>query len=316
MKLRKWLCYQVLLFTLISCSKENVMEEATNSRNDGAIKLEINLSGSLQNPAFSPDGNTIVFTRFRNGYNRPPSDLYTYNLETKEITPLVADGNSNVNLPGECWSSAIHSIVFSSERETGDQIYYISDRATSGEEVQITNRADSIAYEPTFSPDGQWIVFEAHQLDEDKNGVITKYKLDGTSGYINLTPIGEDCKQPNWSPAGDRILYQKRENGQWDIWMMHSDGTNKIKITTFAGSKTDAVFSHNGEFIFFSAENNEVERANIYKVAVSGGNPVRLTNYSGYDGAPSISADGTKLIFESTSNDPDLSGGADLWLLN
>jgi len=47
-----------------------------DSRNDGATKINISLSGSLQNPAFSPDGNYLVFTRFRNGYNEEPADIF------------------------------------------------------------------------------------------------------------------------------------------------------------------------------------------------------------------------------------------------
>ncbi len=53
-----------LLLILFACSDDILEPEI--GRNDNAVKLEINLSGSLQNPAFSPDGKTIVFTRFRN----------------------------------------------------------------------------------------------------------------------------------------------------------------------------------------------------------------------------------------------------------
>ena len=313
-KTLKTILFSAAIISLFISCKRNNNEDLL--RNDNALKLEIDLAGSIQNPAFSPDGKSIVFTNFKKGYNKPPSDLYIYNLETKDLKPLISDGSSNVNLPGECWNDSLKAIIFSSDREPHDEIYYISENGISGNEIRITNRTDSVGYEPTFSPDGNWLVFENHKLDEEKNGIITKYKLNGTSAYIHLTASGEDCKQPNWSPKGDKILYQKEANNQWDIWVMNTDGSGKTKITDFSGNKTDAVFSHDGQYIIFSSENDDVKLANIYKVSVSGGNPIRLTNYDGYDGAPSISPDGTKLAFESVSSDPDKSNGTNLWLLN
>ena len=311
--MKKFLLLLALSISLSACNKDDDQDNIV--RNDNAVQLEIDLPGSLQNPAFSPDGKTIVFTHFRNGYNKPPSDLYTFNLETKELKPLVVDGNSNVNLPGACWNAFLKSIVFSSEREPHDEIYSIAENGVSGDEVRITNRPDSVAFEPTYSPDGQWVVFESHLLDEEENGRITKYKVDGTSGYINLSVAGEDCKQPNWSPNGDKILYQKEINQQWDIWVMNTDGSGKTKITNFEGSKTDAVFSVDGQTIFYSSDYG-VELANIFKASISGGNQIRLTNYAGYDGAPAVSPDGNILIFESSSDEPDESKGTSLWILN
>jgi hypothetical protein len=62
-------------------------------RNDGETVLNINLTGSLQNPAFSPDGSKILFTRWRNGYNEGPADLYIYDIASENVTELMSDGN-------------------------------------------------------------------------------------------------------------------------------------------------------------------------------------------------------------------------------
>lgn len=309
-----FLLFLLLLIVLLNCGTEQ--EEIMIYQNDNAIRLNIDLTGSIQNPAFSPDGKTIVFTHFRNGYNAPPSDLYTFNLETHELKPLMVDGNSNVNLPGTCWNASVNSIVFSSDKEPHDEIYIISDTGLSGDEVRITKRKDRMAFEPTFSPDGKWIVFESHKLNQEKNGIITKYKYDGRSEYINLTKSGEDCRQPNWSPTGDKILYQKKEKDQWNIWVMNSDGSNKRKITNFNGNKTDAVFTPDGQSIIFSLENEDIELADICKLSLSDNVLIRLTDFDGYEGAPAISPDGSKLIFESSAIDPDKSNGTTLWMLN
>ncbi|NOX64738.1 MAG: hypothetical protein GXO85_02810 [Chlorobi bacterium] len=305
----------LLILSLISCKEDVTEPPITKQRNDNGIELNISLSGSLQNPAFSPDGTSIVFTRFINGYNKEPAELYRYNILTKQLTLLISDGSANVNLPGSAWNGAANQIVFSSSREPHDEIYLINENGSPGDEIQITNRQDSVAYEPTFSPDGEWVVFESHKLDEEGNGIIVKYKIDKSSSYIYLTDSGDDCRQPNWSPNGSKILYQKFENKQWDIWIMNTDGTDKNKVTSGLGNKTDASFSNDGQFIIYSTD-FELDLSNIYKIPVTGGISVRLTNYEGYDGAPSVSSDGTKLIFESFNSDPDNSAGTKLFLLN
>jgi len=300
------------MLLLFSCGVEDDTP-TTEKRTDGGIMLNIPLTGSLQNAAFSPDGASIIFTRFINGYNNAPAELYKFNLATEELTLLVADGSGNINLPGAAWNNG--KIVFASTREPHDEVYLIQENGASGDEIQITSRTNDVAYEPTLNPDGTWTVFESHVLDVETDGIIMKYKIDGSSEYIALTAQGDDCRQPNWSPNDSKILYQRAAGEVWNIWIMNVDGTNRQQVTANLGSCTDASFSNDGQFIVFSTD-FEVEIANIYRIDIAGSNPKRLTNYNGYDGAPSISPDGKKLIFESTNGDPDVSSGTKLVLLN
>ncbi len=302
-----------LVLYLFSCNGEDDTPRTIEKRKDNGVTLNIPLTGSLQNAAFSPDGQSIVFTRFINGYNKAPAELYKFNLGTEKLTLLVSEGSGNVNLPGAAWNNG--KIVFSSSRDPHDEVYLITEGGSSGDEVQITGRPNHVAYEPTLSPNGEWTVFESHVLDVETDGIIMKYKIDGSSEYIALTAQGDDCRQPNWSPSDNKILYQRAVGEVWNIWIMNVDGTNRQQVTANLGSCTDASFSNDGQFIVFSTD-FEVEIANIYRIDIAGSNPKRLTNYNGYDGAPSISPDGKKLIFESTDGDPDVSSGTKLVLLN
>jgi TolB protein len=134
--------------------------------------------------------------------------------------------------------------------------------------------------------------------------------------YQNLTNPDQDSRQPNWSPAGDMILYQKYSHGQWDIWTMKSDGTNHQMVTSGPGDKTDASFSPDGEWIVYSSDQSGLELANLFIISAAGGIAIRVTHYEGYDGAPSWSPDEKKITFESYRGDPDNAPGTTLWIID
>src|SRR5581483_2996455 len=150
------------------------------TRDDGATQLVFTyqddaagnqdgakVSGSLQNPCFSPDGSKLLFTRFRQGYNRAPSDLLVADLTSPRndgsfpTKTLVA--GSGVNLPGAAWSSNAtfpdgstgEAIIFSADRDPHDVIFMIRPYGSLGSEVQVTKRSNAQAWEPVFSPDGR-----------------------------------------------------------------------------------------------------------------------------------------------------------------
>jgi TolB protein len=301
----------LILCVLCSCDQG---DSDTVNRSDGAQKITISQSGSLQNPAWSPDGSSILFTRFRTRYNKEPADLFIIKLADSSLKTLVSDGSGNINLPGSSWVG--RQIVFSSTREPHDEIYIIDDNGKPGDEIQVTQRSDKVAYEPSLSPDGHWFVFESHILDVEGNGVITKYRVDGTGSYQELTDASDDCRQPNWSPSGDVILYQRYSEGEWNIWVMSIDGSNKKQVTSGIGDKTDASFSPDGKWIVYSSNEGGLDFANIYIIPSFGGTPKRVTNYNkGYDGAPSWSTDGRTIVFESCKGDPDWSAGTNLWVI-
>jgi len=285
-------------------------------RDEGARRVPVTADGSLQNPAWSPENHQLLCTQFQGGYNVEPADLLIVQVDSGVYRQLVSDGSGNINLPGASWNAATRYIVFSSSREPHDEIFIVPDTGSPGDEQRVTTRENYVAYEPSFSPDGQWVVFESHPVDVTGNGVITKYRVDGSQDYVALTSPDDDCRQPNWSPLGNRIVYQRLADGQWDLWLINPDGTAPQQLTTGSGDKTDASFSPDGQHIVYSSDEGNLPFANLFVIPVSGGTPVRVTRYNGYDGAPSWSSDGTRIAFESAPGDPDESSGTTLWVID
>jgi TolB protein len=282
------------------------------NRVDGAMRLRIPLDGSLQNPAWSPDGRRIVFTRFRNGYNRGPADIYIVDLAAATLSPLVADGASNVTQPGAAWNGSSGRIVFSSDLRGADQIFSIAPDA-HGEPQRLTHREGYVAYEPSLAPDGRAVVFESRERRQKDKGRITLARLDTPDQLQDLTDPLDDCRQPNWSPAGNLILYQKRVADQWEIMLYDPKAGTHRQLTRGEGDKTDATFSPDGRFVMFSGESSDpdddIDGDNLFALSVDGGGrPIPLTRHNSYHGAASWSADGRYLVMEAANDAPHKGG--------
>ena len=289
--------------------KPNGVSLEDMQRPDGSVRLRIPLHGSLQNPAWSPDGKSIAFTRFRNGYNKGPADVYVFNLVTNTLQPVVADGSDNVSQPGSTWNRN-GQIVFSSDRGGHDEVWVAG--ADGKRPQKVTSRSTHMAYEPSFAPDGRALVFESHEVGGGRKGRITLFDMS-QNRYVDLTASDEDCRQPNWSPRGDHILYQKHANGRWDVWL-YDVNTKQQRLATAVGEgdKTDATFSPDGRFILYSGQAPGQSGESLLALSVEGGRPVPITRHRGYHGAPSWSPDGGYVAMEASAHSPDGSAGTEL----
>jgi TolB protein len=271
--------------------------------------VAIDARGSLQNPCFSPDGRALVVTEWLGGYNRAPARLLWIDLATGASRPLTPACASFVNLPGACFHGT--EIVYASDARDGRDEIYVLDLAT-GRERRVTDRPDLVAFEPSFSPDGAWIVFESHRLDDEGHGALFKVRTDGTE-LTPLTDGSQDDRQPNWSPTGDRIVFQShRRAADIEVFTMDTAGGAITNVTAAPSEDTDASFAPDGRHIVFSSDRGGLELAALFVVPTDGGAAVRVTTAARYEGAASWSPNGRFIAYEARAGDPDGSAGTQI----
>jgi TolB protein len=289
-------------------------------RTDGS-QLVFQASGknSAQNPALSPDGATLLFTIWHRGYNRGAAGIFvTPSSGGGSATAVVDDkGHASVNLPGAAWNAATNRITLSSDRGgSRDEIWTVS--PDGSEPRQVTTHTTAEFYiEPSFSPDGQWIVFETDP-DVDRGerfGSLWKVKVDGT-GLTRLTDgpgTGTDDREPNWS-SKDEIVFQRRMRGSadFDLYVITADGTGVRQLTSGPSEDTDPSWNADGTSVVFSSDFGSLNTANVFIIPANGGTPVRVTNDARYSGAPSFSPDGTLVYYEGARGKRDGSK-TDIW---
>jgi TolB protein len=307
-----------------ACNKDD--EPNSQERLDNAEQLTFSKNGeSAQNPVFSPDGKYILFTRFKYGYNEPPSELVKINILTKEETIIIPaqSGVEHISAPGSSWVNG--KICWSSDMAgQSNEIFIANDDGTGI--IQVTNHPESAGYyiEPVFNPKNEnKIVFEYGSSDEaphqiavveiDKSNKVTIFSND--SDY--------DDRLPNWSPDGQKILFQRASAGDenWQIFVadINFTGTNPLlidvtKISQPSTANTDNSWYYDNDYIL-SSTNYSSDMPNIFAIPINSGDPVRITNTNtNEDGAPSCSPNGKQVAFETHFGE-DEEYPSEIWII-
>lgn len=217
-------------------------------------------------------------------------------------------GTNQNSAPAYC--AATNMMVYSNRYGNHGQrdIYMVS--ATQGSALtQVTNTPDAEENYPSFSRDGQLIVYEKRH--NNSRFVDTEIWIKNLRTNENMM-LGHG-RHPSFSPDGRSIAYVRYTSDGWStcLWLMNIDGSNPSQIT---GSNMGVVwhprFSPDGSQILFQCSKPEKKDFDLYVVERNGNNLKQLTTNTSYDGDAYWATDGN-IYFASDRGGSD--GNYQIW---
>jgi len=203
----------------------SLVRTVSNSPN-AAVSIVVNGDAApvVSSPSISPDGRKIVFgTYMRNVWH-----LGMTNLDGSGLMTLLGEGHDPVFSPDGKRIAFVRIVsgraqIFSLDPETGSKV------------IQVTN-GDHDNVNPSWSPDGQYILFASNRAttkpqrgyvvgeSTERQGRFNLYALrpDGTQ-LVQLTDGEANSGNPVWAKDG-WIYFSSNQAGNFDIWRLKPTG--------------------------------------------------------------------------------------------
>jgi Tol biopolymer transport system component len=170
-------------------------------------------------------------------------------------------------------------IAFASNRSGEVQIWLLS--IADGELFQMTDIVGG-ACQPTWSPDGQQLVFIApcsRNQQTYPGSSLFIVNADGSNmNPLPSSPIGDF--DPDWSPVDNRILFTTlRDFNRAQVWILDIDTGESYNVSNNVASDSQPTWSPDGELIAF-VSTRVINRGQIWMMDTQGENVIEYSRSS------------------------------------
>ena len=182
-------------------------------------------------------------------------------------------------------------VAYVTAEERGDgRLYRLIVSDQDGEnEYTILESPDPIV-SPAWSPDSRQLAYVS--FAGSRSSIYVQTLRTGNRILASSEPGVNGA--PAFSPDGRQLVMTLGgADGNLDIYVMDLATRNTRRLTTHRAIDTEGSWSPDGRYIYFNSD--RAGGPQVYRVAVSGGSPERVTFEGSYNARPRLSPDGKKL---------------------
>ena len=241
------------------------------------------------NPEFSPDSQTLAFTRVSQG----SQSIYVISVSGGQERRLTSDNKWKM---GIAWTPDSRDLIFANV----DGFWKISGSGGEAEQLQ-------------FGQDGTQPSIRGNRLVYVKRTVNTNIWRRNLNSLVSAGPPDRVISStrlesgPQFSPDGSKIAFQSTRSGGFEIWVCQGDGSSPMQLTHFNTVLTGTPrWSPDGRQIAF--DSRPAGNADIFVIDFQGGPLRKLTSEPWNEEVPSWSRDGRWIYYAS-----DRTGGWAVW---
>jgi dipeptidyl aminopeptidase/acylaminoacyl peptidase len=197
--------------------------------------------GAASWPQWSPDGLKIAFIY---SAGRPgcevlePAQIQVYDLETGQMTPIFSnayDPNRIYWLP----DGELAYIAKISETDWTEMINIVKPDGSFIKQLPANATDFTDIFDLAYSPDSKYLAFVGEINPSTGRTTRDIYVLDiDEHNMINLTTGLGNNFEPVWSPVGDWIAFESDRGGDFQIYLIQSNGSGLFQINTNSASGT------------------------------------------------------------------------------
>jgi Tol biopolymer transport system component/DNA-binding winged helix-turn-helix (wHTH) protein len=246
------------------------------------------------NPAFSPDGQTLAFTRI----SLPFDSIYTMPVFGGEEHRLVSDGTDHWGL---AWTLDGREIIFANAGWPVAPGWLWKVPARGGDPERLQFGQEGI--EPSIRGNRLVYVRQIANLNIWRRKLNSMLSAGPPERFISSTKMESG---PQFSPDGNKIAFESTRSGAYEVWMCQNNGGGLVQLTHFNSLTGTPRWSPDGQQIAF--DSGAGGNVDVYVVDSEGGSPRRLTTESSIEAVPSWSRDGRWIYFVSNR-----SGSEQIW---